>query len=170
MSQAFLWQPLPVRHILMLTPVSFQSSFCYNSLSEKCSSLIADFQREYHLLPIDSILRMIPWRVKNIQKLNIVYCYTPLLMLETQLLYFLSRFLSCSIKNNKFYRKPTLIIFIYNWVVKSLTWTCIFFSIKGLIGFTNLSHICVIMRADLRRVIISGLASICMCNAHLNFC
>lgn len=89
----FLWQTLADRHILIVyvptnadSCISPQCYFCFNSLTEKCSILIAGFQREHHLPPISFILRIISWKTKNVQKPNVVYFYILWLMLETIIL------------------------------------------------------------------------------------
>lgn len=89
----FLWQTLADRHILIVyvptnadSCISLQCYFCFNSLIEKHSCLIAGFQREHHLPPINLILRIISWKMKNVQKPNVVYFYILRLMLETIIL------------------------------------------------------------------------------------
>lgn len=89
----FLWQTLADRHILIVyvptnadSCISLQCYFCFNSLIEKHSCLIAGFQREHHLPLINLILRIISWKMKNVQKPNVVYFYILRLMLETIIL------------------------------------------------------------------------------------
>lgn len=89
----FLWQTLADRHILIVyvptnadSCISLQCYFCFNSLIEKHSCLIAGFQRDHHLPPINLILRIISWKMKNVQKPNVVYFYILRLMLETIIL------------------------------------------------------------------------------------